>query len=158
MMSLPPWLVHEVEYVLGAGAAAFGTGAAAGVRGPALTPEQLVQLDRVLTADEQARVDAWQSGQANAMQATEEAKPFINPLTGQKTVLRPAEYTTLPVDDHWFFDWRRFIGPAAFGVAGAALGALWKSHRVVGGTLGFLAGAGAGLAIETARSGKPPWR
>jgi hypothetical protein len=39
-----------------------------------LTPEQLSNLDRVLTPEEQKIVDAWQAKQAAGMQAAEESK------------------------------------------------------------------------------------
>ena len=60
-----------------------------------LTPAQLNDLDRKLTPEEQARVTAWQSGQADAMQAKEEATPYVNPVTGKKTIAK-VTYETDP--------------------------------------------------------------
>ena len=55
-------------YVIGADVLGWG------MMPVAATPEQLSKLDRALTPEEYARVSAWQSGQADAMLATERAK------------------------------------------------------------------------------------
>ncbi len=73
------------------GADAFTPQQAAG--SPEMTPAQLADLDRKLSPAEQRRVDAFQAGEADALQKKEEATPYVDPKTGEKrTAVATYEY------------------------------------------------------------------
>lgn len=55
-----------------------------------VSPAQLATLDRALTPAEQKAVDDFQASQSTAAQKQEEAKPFVNPLTGKLTKVTTA--------------------------------------------------------------------
>jgi hypothetical protein len=65
------------------------TAASPGVA-PALSAADLAALDRKLTPEEQAKVDAYQAAQANAAQSKEEAAVYTDPATGKKVKAKVA--------------------------------------------------------------------
>jgi len=77
------------DFVVGAAAAIAPTGTPSARN---LDPAYLESLDRALTPEEMAIVDAYQIAKANAAQKHEESTPYRNPETGKLTLLQPAEY------------------------------------------------------------------
>lgn len=108
----------------------MGTGGAPSVSeeyGP-VSPAQLAQLNRKLTAAEQKAVDDWQASQSVAMQAAEEAKPFINPKTGKKTVIRTTYEPAVESKSAWPW-WKILLAVGGTLVAGGTGWALLRRRK-----------------------------